>query len=87
MMVATRSLSLEVLVTFPTLQKKKQKLHTCSMLYRRLMLSIFGLLRTEHLVVAVDVEYVDDEDGPVHEEQEDGEVVGVHRRLQRLCEL
>ncbi len=51
------------------------------------MLSIIGLLRSMHLVVAVDVEYVDDEDGPVHEEQEDGEVVGVHRRLQRLCEL
>ena len=42
--------------------------------------------RLSNLIVAVDVEDVDDEDWAVHDQEEDGEVVGVDGRQQGLSQ-
>ncbi len=38
------------------------------------------------LVVTVDVEYVGEEDGAIHDQEQDGQVVGMYCRLQALRE-
>ena len=42
--------------------------------------------KSTYTVVAIDVEDVDDEDGAVHDQEEDGEVVGVDGRQQGLSQ-